>query len=126
MPMMNKAEIERLAKQNMQFLKIPYEEAYQLVLDDLSDEMLPEQKELTEKAKANLPRHYETSTKERKKAEKVRKVDTVKKGLLDLVLDALQDTVKITNILNELAADFDYNGDSYTIKITRHRPKKTK
>ena len=126
MPMMNKAEIERLAQQNMRLLKIPYEEAYQLVLDDLSDEMLPEQKELTEKAKQNLPRHYETSTKERKKAEKVRKVDTVKKGLLDLVLDALQDTVKITSILNELAADFEYSGDSYTIKITRHRPKKTK
>ena len=123
MPMISNAEIERLAQQNMRLLKIPYEEAYQLVLDDLSDEMLPEQKELTEKAKANLPRHYETSTKERKKAEKVRKVDTVKKGLLDLVLDALQDTVKITNILNELAADFDYNGQSYTIKITRHRPK---
>lgn len=124
--MMNSTEIERLAQKNMRLLKIPYEEAYQLVLDDLSDEMLPEQKALTEKAKTNLPRHYETSTKERKKAEKVRKVDTVKKGLLDLVLDALQDTVKITNILNELAADFDYNGDSYTIKITRHRPKKTK
>lgn len=121
--MMNKAEIERLAKQNMQLLQISYEEAYQLVLDDLSDEMLPEQKELTEKAKQNLPRHYETSTKERKKAEKVRKVDTVKKDLLNLVLDALQDTVKITSILNELAADFEYNGQSYTIKITRHRPK---
>lgn len=124
--MMNKAEIERLAKQNMQLLQISYEEAYQLVLDDLSDKMLPEQKELTEKAKQNLPRHYETSTKERKKSNKVRKVDTVKKVLLDLILDALQDTVKITNILNELAADFEYNGESYTVKITRHNPDKSK
>ena len=124
--MVNKAEIERLAQQNMKLLKISYEEAYQLVLDDLSNEILPEQKELTEKAKANLPRHYETSTKKRKKAEKVRKVDTVKKVLLDIVLDALQDTVKITNVLNELAADFDYNGESYTIKITRHYAKKSK
>lgn len=123
--MVSNAEIERLAQQNMKLLKIPYEEAYQLVLDDLSNEMLPEQKELTEKAKS-MGRHYETSTKERKKTKKIRKVDTVKKRLLDLVLDALQDTVKITNILNELAADFDYNGESYTIKITRHNPKKSK
>lgn len=121
--MMNNTEIERLAQKNMQLLQISYEEAYQLVLDDLSDEMLPEQKELTEKAKQNLPRHYETSIKERKKHEKIRKVDTVKKGLLNLVLDALQDTVKITSILNELSADFEYSGDSYTIKITRHRKK---
>lgn len=124
--MISNAEIERLAQQNMKWLKIPYEEAYQLALDDLSDEMLPEQKELTEKAKQNLPRHYETSTKERKKSNKVRKVDTVKKVLLDLILDALQDTVKITNILNELAADFEYNGESYTVKITRHNPNKSK
>ena len=98
-------------------------EVLQMFADDESGEMTPEQAELEKKAKA-MGRRYEQSDKPRKKAEKVRKVDTVKKGLLDLVLDALQDTVKITEIKNELACEFEDNGENYGLKITRHRPKK--
>lgn len=118
---MKEADIQKIMKN----LKCSRTEAIELLKSDESDEMTPEQAELEKKAKA-LPRRYETSTKPRKKAEKVRKVDTVKKGLLDLVLDALQDTVRITKVVNELAADFDYQGKSYTIKIIRHREPKAK
>lgn len=116
---MKVADIQKMMKR----LKCSRKEAIELIKSDESDELTPEQAELEKKAKT-LKRRYETSDKPRKKAEKVRKVDTVKKGLLDLVLDALQDTVKITEIKNELACEFEYNGESYGLKITRHRPKK--
>lgn len=107
----------------MKTLDCSREEILQMLEDDESDKMLPEQAELTAKAK-KVGRRYEISGKPRKKAERERKIDTVKKGLLDLVLDALQDTVKITEIKNELACEFEYNGENYGLKITRHRPKK--
>ena len=116
---MKEADIQKMMKR----LKCSRKEAIELIKSDESDELTPEQAELEKKAKT-LKRRYETSDKPRKKAEKVRKIDTVKKGLLDLVLDALQDTVKITEIKNELACEFEYNGESYGLKITRHRPKK--
>lgn len=118
---MKEADIQKMMKR----LKCSRREAIELIKSDESDEMTPEQAELEKKAKA-MPRRYETSDKPRKKAEKVRKVDEVKKGLLDLVLDALQDTVKITSILNERAADFEYMDNSYTIKIIRHNKPKVK
>lgn len=116
---MKEADIQKMMKR----LKCSREEAIELIKSDESDEMTPEQAELEKKAKA-MGRRYEQSDKPRKKVEKVRKVDTVKKSLLDLVLDALQDTVKITEIKNELACEFEYNGEKYGLKITRHRPKK--
>lgn len=118
---MKEADIQKMMKR----LKCSRKEAIELIKSDESDEMTPEQAELEKKAKA-MPRRYETSDKPRKKAEKIRKVDEVKKGLLDLVLDALQDTVKITEIKNELACEFEYNGESYGLKITRHRKPKEK
>lgn len=117
--MPTEAEIRKMMKS----LDCSREEVLQMLADDDSDEMLPEQVELTAKAK-QMGRRYETSDKPRKKVERERKVDTVKKGLLDLVLDALQDTVKITEIKNELACEFEYNGENYGLKITRHRQKK--
>lgn len=116
---MKEADIQKIMKN----LKCSRAEAIELLKSDESDEMTPEQAELEKKAKA-LPRRYETSTKPRKKAEKVRKVDTVKKGLLDLVLDALQDTVRIIEVKNELACEFEYNGECYGLTITRHRKPK--
>lgn len=118
---MKEADIQKMMKR----LKCSRKEAIELIKSDESDEMTPEQAELEKKAKA-MPRRYEQSDKPRKKAERVRKVDEIKKGLLDLVLDALQDTVKITGILNERAADFEYMGNSYTIKIIKHNPPKNK
>ncbi len=92
---LSNSELERLIQKNMQLLGIPREEAYQLVLDDLSDEMTPEQKALTEKAKS-MGRHYETSTKERKKINRPRKVNENKGFILDeleITLGDIQATV---------------------------------
>ena len=64
---MSNEELEILIQKYMKKLELTRDEAYQLVLDDNSKEMTPEQIELTQKALA-MGRHYETSTKERKKS----------------------------------------------------------
>ena len=58
----------------MKTLDLTREEAEQLWEDDNSDEMTPEQAELTAKAK-ELGRHMGESMKERKPREKVRKIE---------------------------------------------------
>jgi hypothetical protein len=65
----------------METLDLTREEAEQLWEDDNSDEMTPEQAELTAKAK-ELGRHMGESMKERKPREKVRKIDEEKKMIL--------------------------------------------
>lgn len=75
---------------------------------------------------AKSERHYEQSDKKRKPSTKVRKVDETKKHLLGCfktLLDGLQGAeVKAVKTETEIA--FTYGGDSYTVKLTKHRPPK--
>lgn len=123
---LSNSELERLIQKNMQLLGIPREEAYQLVLDDLSDEMTPEQKALTEKAKS-MGRHYETSTKERKKINRPRKVNENKGFILDELEIALGDIqATVTGRKTETEIYFDFENKHYTLKLTEHRENKKK
>ena len=80
--------------------------------------------EMEIKANADVKR-YEQSEKPRKKAEKVRKVDEEKKILLQNVKDTLEDLgAKILYIKTETEVTFAYNGNDYTVKLTKHRPPK--
>lgn len=120
---------EKLIQKYMQKLDLSREEAVQLIQDDQlikgkkQDVMTPEQAELTEKAKANLPRHYETSTEPRKKAVKVRKVDEVKKDLLADFEDSLPFGCDCLFQDTETELHFRYEGEYYTLKLTRHSKK---
>ena len=70
-------------------------------------------------------KRYEQSEKPKKKAEKVRKVDEEKKLLLQRVKDTLEDLgAEVSLIKTETEVTFAYNGNNYTIKLTRHRPPK--
>lgn len=123
---LSNSELERLIQKNMQLLGIPREEAYQLILDDLSDEMTPEQKALTEKAKS-MGRHYETSTKERKKINRPRKVNENKGFILDELEITLGDIQAIvTGRKTETEIYFDFEDKHYTLKLTEHRENKKK
>ena len=86
-----------------------------------------EAKEMAEmeiKASTDLKR-YEQSEKPRKKTEKVRKVDEEKKILLQNVKDTLEDLgAEVLLIKTETEVTFTYNGNKYTIKLTKHRPPK--
>ena len=70
-------------------------------------------------------KRYEQSEKPRKKAEKVRKVDEEKKHLLSCVktlFEGLGATIIATKTETEI--EFCFNGNHYTIKLTKHRPPK--
>ena len=108
----------------METLDLTREEAEQLWEDDNSDEMTPEQAELTAKAK-ELGRHMGESMKERKPREKVRKVDEEKKMILAEFAESLNGiNAEITEVKTETEITFKYNDNVYTVKLTKHRPPK--
>lgn len=84
-----------------------------------------EQNALDKEAKSGK-RHYEKSGKPRKKAEKVRKVDENKKILLEIMRNALENDENTADfsIKTETEINFTYFNDNYTVKLTKHRPKK--
>lgn len=108
----------------METLDLTREEAEQLWEDDNSDEMTPEQAELTAKAK-ELGRHMGESMKERKPREKVRKIDEEKKMILAEFTESLNGiNAEITEVKTETEITFKYGGNVYTVKLTKHRPPK--
>ena len=118
---MNKqAEIEKY----MQKLGISYEEAVQLMEDDEEDFIGEEGEELTKKAKANNATERVQSTK-RKKTVKERKVDEEKGYILNCLREALGGIdVNNVSIKTETEISFTFNDNSYTLKLTKHRPPK--
>lgn len=61
-----------------------------------------------------------------KKAEtkRERKVDETKKLLFEIVTHALDGVVENGTMKNEVEYSFDYKGERYTFKLTKHRPPK--
>ena len=84
-----------------------------------------EQVALDKEAKSGK-RHYEKSDKVRKKAKKERKVDEEKGFLLEIMRKSLENEAKIDDIWvkTETELNFTYNGNKFTVKLTKHRPKK--
>ena len=75
--------------------------------------------------KAKGLRRYEQSEKPRKKAEKVRKVDEVKKEIIDELVACISKNIgKVINVKTETEIDFIYADEDFTLKLTRHRKKK--
>ena len=78
------------------------------------------------KAKENgLDRHYNTTdTPKKERKPKERKVDNDKALLLDCIKQGI--TEKVTNITteNEVKLHFTYNGNEYSVTLTKHRAKK--
>lgn len=115
-------EKEKAIQTYMKKLNISHEEAEQLWEDDQEDYIGEEGEKMTENAK-KLKR-YEKGENARKKSTRERKVDTVKKYLLDLVVKGLVGEVQQIEYQNEVSISFVYNEDNYSLKLTRHRPPK--
>lgn len=113
---------EQEIQKNIKMLGISREEAEQLWEDDQNDFIGEEGEEMTRKAKE--VKRYEKGDKPRAKAKKERKVDENKKLILDKLHKALETFVKITNVKTETEISFVYNDEEYTLKLTKHRPKK--
>ena len=84
--------------------------------DDEVDEMTKKAKEI---------RRYEKADKERKKVVRERKVDAEKGGLLTAIKTAVEAFGGIvSSVKNEAEFSFTFNGNSYTVKLVKHRPPK--
>lgn len=114
---------EKEIQSYMKNLDLTREEAEELWVDDHSEVDLPEVQELTKKAKT-MKRMYVQSDKPRRKTPKERKIDNDKKYILSICSDALGNIVEITGQQTETEIYFKYNGFEYTLKLTKHRPKK--
>jgi hypothetical protein len=100
-------------------------DACELIIEE--EGKLEEPEEVTQAirtAEKNAPRRYEKSG-ERKKTEKVRKVDATKGKLLDEVSALMEDLGAVVIARKtETETTFTYEGATYTFKLTKHRPPK--
>lgn len=114
---------EEQIKSYMNKLKISREEAEQLWEDDQEDYIGEEGEEMTKKAK-EIKNYTQSDKTKRKKSTRERKVDHVKRYLLQLAEDGLEGFVENVEYQNEVSISFDYEGEHYSLKLTRHRPPK--
>ena len=94
-----------------------------LIDEDLTREEAEEMAEM--EIKANGIKHYEKSDQPRKTAKKERKVDATKKRLLmdcKVLLEGLG--AEILGVKTETEVTFTFEGEEYSLKLIKHRPKK--
>lgn len=100
-------------------------DACELILEESGK--IEESEETTKaikEAEKNAPRRYEKSG-SRKKTEKVRKIDETKGHLLACVKTLVEGLgATETTLKTETELKFNYEGASYTFKLTKHRPPK--
>lgn len=117
----------------MKNLEISREEAEQLWEDDRDDVVTPEMEEMEKKAKKI--KRYEKSDTPRKKTERKRKEDPIKREIISTLAknltrvvvagdeeDYSPDPIFIEN--PEKTISFRLCGESYSVTLTKHRPKK--
>lgn len=106
-------------------LEISIADACELWLAD-NGKIVNEEQEKANKLAETAPRRYEQGTAPRKKVKKERKVDYNKADLLQIIKNALFDdeNVVITGQKTETELYFSYFDEKYTVKLTKHRPKK--
>lgn len=109
----------------MESLDISLADACETILADDGVIDNEEQNALDKDAK-KTGRRYEKSEKTRKKVKKERKVDENKAEMLELIKKAFENhpDIVITGQKTETEVYFEYDNDQYTVKLTKHRPKK--
>lgn len=89
---------------------------------ECSAEELEVMAEMELKSQAN--RHYEQSDTPRKKADRPKKVDEVKKSLIATLSTALNEVAEEVVVRNdEKYIDFQIGADHYTLNLVKHRSK---
>lgn len=109
-------------KDIMETEKMDRETAVRCYFEDIGLIDAGEKATITEIASTPQKRRYVKSDKPRKKAERVRKVDEEKKVIFEKLMSVIdvEKTVK-----NEAEFSFNLNGTDYTVKLVKHRPKKS-
>ena len=100
-------------------------EACEMWLADHDKVTNEEQEQAQKNATQNGKRHYEKS-KTLKTATKERKVDEIKAELLEIMRNSLEITPEMGAITQKTETElhFEYKNAEYTVKLTKHRPKK--
>jgi len=122
---MAKTSKEKEIQNLMSSLQISREEAEELWRYDHDENIKNEEADsLTDKAKKNT-RTCEQSSVTHKSYSRERKVDTEKKAILEIVNTALFNAYNIQGeVKTETEINFMYNENSYTLKLTKHKPPK--
>lgn len=115
-----------LAKKYMEKLQISFEEAMQLVEDDADDFIGDEGEEMTEKAKeVTAGEKSQSDDAKKKRKPKERKVDEEKGYILKTISEVVAEMgAESLSLKTETELSFIFNGNSYTLKLTKHRPPK--
>lgn len=106
-------------------LGISMAEAAELWLAD-NGKVVNEEQEKANKQAEKAPRRYEHGVKARKTSTKERKVDKDKAEILRLIQKAFDDhpDIVIMGQKTETELYLEYDDVKYTVKLTKHRPKK--
>ena len=106
-------------------LEISIADACELWLAD-NGKIVNEEQEKANKQAETAPRRYEQGTAPRKKVKKERKVDKDKAEILRLIQKAFDDhpDIVIMGQKTETELYLEYDDVKYTVKLTKHRPKK--
>lgn len=113
----------------MKNLEISRDEAIQLLMDDIEDEIGEEGEQLTKKANA-IPRKKETKKKDSLagvKELKPRKKPEPKSGvveLMEVITSGIAERVQNVNKLGNQEIEFEFNGEKFKLKISKPRVKK--
>ena len=91
--------------------------------EPITREEAEEMAEMEIKATAN--RRYEQAENKKPRKTKERKVDSTKKKILELLTEVLVDYgCLIVSTKTETEISFSFKDENYTLKLTKHRPKK--
>ena len=121
---LDEARIEKL----MSTLNCSRDEAIEIIKEDEEIDgmsMKEVNADLTEEQKKAVKAATKTGTKKRTAVKRERKVDPVKKQFITsvkILLEGMHATVE--PLTNETDLHFTYEGASYSIKLTKHRPPK--
>lgn len=92
--------------------------------DEVTKEEALEMAEMEIKAKG-IKNYVQSSVEKKKRKPRERKVDNEKKHLLECVQTLYEEMgASIIRMKTETEIEFYYNNNHYTIKLTKHRPKK--
>lgn len=98
------------------------------LIQEIMKDLKCNRKDAEEVAKMELKakglKRYEQSDKPKAKTQKERKIDYEKQFLLNLVEKGLGATVNQVQRKTETELSFEYGGNSYTLKLTKHRKEK--
>ena len=106
-------------------LEITRFEAVKSYFEDIGVIAPGSKEEIVETLPTKSKRKYNKSGKERKPSTRERKVDPNKLALMSILTKALTDSaIEYEPTVNETDIHFTYCGESFSIKLTKHRAKK--